>query len=41
MADSAIILYLGFLVGRISRFGKLGQHDQNKKSYINYVKNIF
>ena len=34
MADNAIILYSGFLVGFISYFEKLGQRDPNKK----YVK---
>ena len=30
----AIILYLGFLVGLISQFKKLGKRDLNTKSYI-------
>ena len=34
MADSAIILYLGFLVGLISHFEKLAQQDLNKKNYV-------
>ena len=34
MADSAIILYLGFLVRLISHFEKLGQRDLK-----NYIKN--
>ena len=38
MADNAIILYLGFLVGFISYFEKLGQCDLNKKKC---AKNIF
>ena len=38
MADSAIILYLGFLVGLISYFEKLGQRDLNKKNYVKICK---
>ena len=34
MTDSTIILYLGFLIGFISHFEKLGQYDLNKKMYI-------
>ena len=35
MADSAIILYLGFLEGLISHYQKLGQRDLNKKIITN------
>ena len=34
MADSAIILYLGFLEGLISYFEKLGQCDLDKKCFM-------
>ena len=37
-----IILYLGFLIGLISNFEKLGQHDINKKKFMHdFVKNVF
>ena len=38
MADSAIILYLGFLEGLISYFEKIGQRDLNKKICIKICK---
>ena len=38
MANSAIILYLGFLVRLISQFEKLGQRDLNIKSYEKICK---
>ena len=38
MANCVIILYLGFLVGLISQFEKLGQYDVNKKSKIKICK---
>ena len=34
----AIILYLGFLIGLISNFEKLGQRDLNKKIYAQICK---
>ena len=34
----AIILYLGFPIGLISNFEKLGQHDLNKKMYAPICK---
>ena len=37
----AIILYLGFLIGLISNFEKLGQSDLKKKFMHKFVKNIF
>ena len=38
----AIILYLGFLIGLISNFEKLGQCDLNKKKFMHkFVKNVF
>ena len=37
----AIILYLGFLIGLISNFEKLGQRDLNKKNYAQICKNVF
>ena len=40
MADSTIILYLGFLVGLISYLEKLGQCDLNK-NYVNLQKTYF
>ena len=40
MADSAIILYLGFLVGLISYFEKLCQRDLNKEICKNLQKSI-
>ena len=40
MADSTIILYLGFLVGLISYLEKLGQCDLNK-NYVNLQKKVF
>ena len=36
----AIIFYLGFLIGLISNFEKLGQRDLNKKN-AQFVKNAF
>ena len=41
MANSALILYLGFLVGLISHFEKLGQRDLNKKSNNFSLKTYF
>ena len=42
MADSAIILYLGFLVGLISYFEKLGQRNLNRNNYVKISKkNVF
>ena len=38
MANSAIILYLGFLGGLIFHFEKLGQRDLNKKINIKIRK---
>ena len=41
MADSAIILYLGFLVGLISYIEKKsyqGESDLNKKNYVKICK---
>ena len=32
MAEMAIILYLGFIIGLISNFEKLGERDVNKKN---------
>ena len=34
----AIILYLGFLIGLISNFEKLGQRNLNKKIYAQISK---
>ena len=34
----AIILYLGFLIGLISNFEKLGQCDLNEKIYAQICK---
>ena len=34
MANIAIILYLGFLLGLISHFEKIGQRDQNENLYF-------
>ena len=34
----AIILYLGFIIGLISNFEKLGQRDLNKKVYAQICK---
>ena len=34
----AIIFYLGFLIGLISNFEKLGQRDLNKKIYAQICK---
>ena len=34
----AIILYLGFLIGLISNFEKVGQRDLNKKNYAQICK---
>ena len=41
MADSAIVLYLRFLVGLISYFEKLGQRDLIKKNCKNLQKMYF
>ena len=41
MADSAIILYLGFLEGFISYFEKLGQRDLNNKNFVKICKKHF
>ena len=41
MAKGAIILYLGFLVGLINRFEKLGQRDLDKKKLKKVVKYVF
>ena len=38
MADSALILYLGFLEGLIYHFQKLGQRDLNKIFVEKFVK---
>ena len=38
IADSAIILYLECLKGLIFHFGKLGQRDLDKTSYIKICK---
>ena len=38
MAEMAIILYLGFIIGLISNFEKLGQRDLNKKIYAQICK---
>ena len=38
MANSAIILYLGFLVDLSYNFEKLGQLDLNKKNYVKICK---
>ena len=37
----AIILYLGFPVGLISNFEKLGQRDVNKKMYAQICKKTY
>ena len=34
----AITLYLGFIIGLISNFEKLGQRDLNKKNYAQIRK---
>ena len=34
----AIILYLEFFIGLISKFEKLGQRDLNKKNYAQICK---
>ena len=42
LAEMAIILYLGFLIGLISNLEKLGQSDLNEKRNIHqFVKNVF
>ena len=41
MAEMAIILYLGFIIGLISNFETLGQRDLNKKFLHKFVKNVF
>ena len=38
MADSALILYLGFLVGLIYHFEKLAQRDLTIKNYVKISK---
>ena len=38
MANSAIILYLEFLVGLIFHFEKLDQHELDKKMYVQICK---
>ena len=37
----AIILYLGFLIGLISKFEKLGQRNLNKKNYAQICKKTY
>ena len=37
----AIILFLGFIIGLISYFEKLGQCDLNEKNMHKFLKNIF
>ena len=37
----AIILYVGFIIGLISNFEKLGQRDLNKNVMHKFVKNVF
>ena len=38
----ALILYFGFLIGLISNFEKLGQHDLNKRFMHKFKKkNVF
>ena len=41
MADSAIILFVKFLLGLIFYFEKLGQRDLNKKIIWKFPKNVF
>ena len=41
MAEMAISVYLGFIIGLISNFKKIGQRDLNKKIMHKFVKNVF